>query len=143
MGESDIGIDRQLVGAWSGREGNQGKIERMVVLPFSDHGYLIHYPADDKGIYYRGYLIEMSGSKLIQLQALGTHQGLPEKIETPYTLASWSLVGDKFSIRMIDKDAIDTGIKDSATLRKAFVRHKADKGLFGDAFEFQRLKDEE
>ena len=134
--KADLKIDRNLVGAWV-EKGESGKAdERMVVLPFSETEYLIHYPTDGNGFYFRGYPIELGGKPYIQLQLLGNRDGLVKDLETPYTLASCSRVGDALTIRLINKNVIDPKFEDSAALREAFLAHQDDENLFEVAKKF-------
>ncbi len=137
----DLQIDRGLVGAWV-EKGEAGKaVDRMVVLPFSETEYLIHYPTEGNGFYFRGYPIDLGGKHYIQLQVLGTRDGLVKDLETPYTLASCSRDGETLTIRLINKTVIDPKFKDSPALREAFLAHQDDANLFEAPKEFVRADD--
>ncbi len=136
-------IDRNLVGAWV-EKGETGKTaERMVVLPFSDTEYLIHYPTDGNGFYFRGYPIELGGKTYFQLQVLGTRDGLVKDLETPYTLASCSRAADTLTIRLINKKVIDPKLTTRVALREAFLAHQNDKNLFEAPKEFVLVEEKQ
>jgi hypothetical protein len=135
---ASVKIDKELTGAWDEKVEEGKTPQRIVVLPFSETEYLSHYPADEGGIYYRGYLIELGGERYVQLKALGTHKGLSKDLHAPYTLASFSREGDSLPLRMMDQKVIDPNIKDSALLREAFLKHKDHKNLFDDVGVFVR-----
>lgn len=140
--EATVKIDLGLLGAWEEKVGEGEKSHRMVVLPFSEKEYLIHYPAAEDGIYYRAYLIEMGGKQYVQLQALGTHAGLPEKLKTPYTLARCSQLDGSLELQMIKNKVIDANIDSSTLLRESFQTHKEEE-LFDEPSTFLRVEDRE
>lgn len=141
VAKADVKIDRGMVGAWMEKVDSGKPANRIVVLPFSENEYLIHYPTEGNGIYYRGYPIELGGKRYIQLQALGTRDGLSKDLHTPYMLARCSRTGDTLTIQMIDKSVIDPKLKNGAALREAFLAHQDDENLFEAPNAFVRVAD--
>ena len=82
--EHNIAVDSAVLGLWEaipdkGEEPKQN--ERMMILKYSGTEYLIHYPVGKDGVYFRGYPIKIGGVSCVQLQAIGTDDGPPEKDE--------------------------------------------------------------
>ena len=82
--EHNIALDSAVLGLWAvipdnGEEPKPN--DRMMILKYSGTEYLIHYPVGKDGVYFRGYPIKIGGVSCVQLQAIGTDDGPPEKDE--------------------------------------------------------------
>ena len=143
--EHTISIDSSVLGRWEliPDEGEKpDPDERMMILKFSDTEYLIHYPIGKDGLYFRAYPIKIGNVSCVQLQAIGTEDGPPEKdVKELYHVASYVLANGRLEVRMLNTDLVDDNIKNSEALSEAFLKHQDDKGLFSDPGMFRRVKD--
>jgi hypothetical protein len=60
--EHSIPVDSSVLGLWEPipeKGGESAEDERMMILKYSDTEYLIHYPVEENGLYFRGYAIHV------------------------------------------------------------------------------------
>ena len=132
--EHSIAVDSSVLGLWElipeeGKETKQD--ERMMILKYSETEYLIHYPAGEGGLYYRAYPIKIKDVSCVQLQVIGSEDGLPEKDETElFHVASYRLVDGRLEIKTLNTDLVKDDLKTTNALREAFIKHKDNKDLF-------------
>ncbi|MCU0857125.1 MAG: hypothetical protein MUC65_01810 [Pontiellaceae bacterium] len=140
--EHSIVIDSAVLGLWEpkpdeGKEPKEG--ERMMILKYSDTEYLIHYPAGEDGIYYRGYPIKIGGISCVQLQIIGTKDGPPRKDEADlFYVVSYQLTDSGLEIKTLNTNVVDDDLKSTEELHAAFLKHKENKDLFNDPEVFRR-----
>ena len=99
--EHNIAVDSAVLGLWEaipdkGEEPKQN--ERMMILKYSGTEYLIHYPVGKDGAYFRGYPIKIGGVSGVQLQAIGTDDGLRRKMRRIFFMLSridWRVLNSK------------------------------------------------
>ena len=104
--EHNIAVDPAVLGLWEaipdeGKEPDQD--ERMMILKYSNTEYMIHYPVKDDGIYFRAYPVKIGDVSCVQLQAIGTGDGPPEKDEKSlFHVASYRLTGAELEIKILN-----------------------------------------
>ncbi len=115
----------------------------MIILKFSDTEYLIHYPpGGNDETYYRGYPIKIGGISCVQLQVIGTEDGMPKKdVKALFAVMSYELKKDILEIRTLNNDLVDDDLKTTEALVHSFLNHKDNKELFTNPVRFRKLKD--
>ena len=134
--------DPKLVGSWVEKVVPGEIPDRFVVLAFSENEYLIHYPADDEGLYYRAYPVRIGEADYVQLQLLGSPSGPAGRDggRADYLLAKYDLEDPTLSFQLINPDVIDRKIKTSAGLREALTGNIGHKELFSEATVYIRAR---
>ena len=141
--EHVIPVDSSVLGLWEPQpdEGEEsGTNERMIILKFSDTEYLIHYPpGGNDEAYYRGYLIKIGGISCVQLQIIGTEEGMPKKdAKALFAVVSYELKSGILEIRTLNPDLVDDELKTTDALAQSFLNHKENKDLFINPVRFRR-----
>jgi hypothetical protein len=144
--EQNILVDSSVLGLWepqSEKREKTGAAERMMILEFSDTEYLIHYPpGGNDEAYYRGYPIQIGGISCVQLQIIGTEDGVPKKdIKDLFHVVTYGLKNGILEIRTLNTDLIGSNLKTMEALVKAFLIHKENKDLFNNPVRFKQIKD--
>ena len=140
--EARISVDPAVIGIWEpvGNEGeNAAKDESMMVLKYSDTEYLIHYPVQKDGRYYRGYAITLGGVACVQLKMIGTDTGPPKDNETAlFHVFSYRLTDGQLVIKTINTDLVDDDLKGTEALKRSFLKHKDNTDLFINPVKFKK-----
>jgi hypothetical protein len=142
--EHRIAIEPAVLGLWEATGPDDTAPEardRIMILKFSDTEYMIHYIATADARYYRGYPIEIGGVACVQLQVIGTPEGMPDKGTKPFIPVSYSLIDGQLEVRLPNTDLLDEDLKGSAALHQAFLAHKDDPHLFRDPVRFSRVEE--
>lgn len=135
--QAKIPVDAKLLGRWEQADAKGAK--RMMVLQHSANEYLVHYPQDEDGMYFRAYAVELEGRNFIQIQLIGSSDQAATGDERKYHLCEIKREGDTLSLRTLDADLLGKELSTTADLRKAFAAHKDDPGLFSGTTTFKRL----
>lgn len=143
VGENSIPIDSALLGVWEEVADDPDAMvespERMLILPFSGTEYLVHYPVNDKGGYYRAYRFNLGGVDGVQLQFIGDPKG-PVDDEDKFLVASYSIDADgNLVIKLLNDKLVEDELSGSEAIREAFLEHKDAKDLFTDPGTFKRV----
>ena len=144
--EHAIPVDLWVLGVWepqTDKEEAWGADERMMILKYSDTEYLIHYPpGGNDETYYRGYLINIGGISCVQLQVIGTEDGMPKRgVKDLFHVVSYELKKGILEIRTLNTDLVDDNLKTTEALVKAFLSHKDNKDLFTNSVRFKQIKE--
>jgi len=137
-----IPVDSSVLGLWEivpddGKE----KKERMMILKFSATEYIIHYPVGEDAMYFRAYPIKLGGVSCVQLQAIGTNEGPPDKEQKNlYHVATYRLENEELEIRLLNEELVDDELKTSETLAHSFLKQRRNKKLFVNPGKFRRVK---
>ena len=133
-------IDKSLVGLWvRGQSTNQ--VERLLILPFDMHSYMIAFPAHKSdGLFAKATPCLCSGKTLVQLQWIGTAGGRLPDDDRIYQIVSYALAGDALSIRLVNTAVIDKGITSSAELARAIAENIGRADLFDEPLVFKRAE---
>ena len=117
------------------------KKERMMILKFSATEYIIHYPVGEDAMYFRAYPIKLGGVSCVQLQAIGTNEGPPDKEQKNlYHVATYRLENEELEIRLLNEELVDDELKTSETLAHSFLKQRRNKKLFVNPGKFRRVK---
>lgn len=142
--EHAIPIDPSVLGLWEGisRDNRPDPEERMLILKYTDTEYLILYPTRKDGQYFRGYPIMVGGVSCVQIQLIGSADGsdITEE-ERGYQVISYKLSNGILDIRTLNTNLVDKNLKDSASLRQAFLKHKDNKELFSNPGKFIKVNE--
>ena len=141
-GEQSLPVDPAVLGVWEpfpGEGEERVEDERMVILAYTDTDYLIHYPAKNDEMYYRGYPIEVGGVSCVQVQVIGTDKGPLERDQRKrFHVVSYDLSDGVLEVRTLNTDLVKEGLKTPESLREAFLRHKEDEDLFVHPARFRK-----
>jgi hypothetical protein len=143
--EHSISVDSVVLGLWElvpekGKDPDQN--QRMMILKYSGTEYLIHYPTGKDGMYFRGYPIKIGNVPCVQLEFIGTEDGpLDKDNKELFHVVSYALANGELKIKTLNTDLVDDELKDSGALRKSFLKHKGNKGLFTNPGKFRRIED--
>lgn len=134
-------VDDALLGLWHAvpaEGGEQAAPQVALVQKFTDKAYLIQYPVQTKdSLYFRGYCVEIAGKPYLQIQLIGTEKGPVKEADRKYDLVRYAIAGDEMEMRLLNTKVVPkTGGAD--TMMKAFLKNKANPGLFGEVFRFKR-----
>jgi len=117
------------------------KKERMMILKFSATEYIIHYPVGEDAMYFRAYPIKLGGVSCVQLQAIGTNEGPPDKEQKNlYHVATYRLENEELEIRLLNEELVDDELKTYETLAHSFLKQRRNKKLFVNPGKFRRVK---
>jgi len=145
--EDVLPIDANLVAVWEEvppEVDDPGERGRLTAIRFSDTEYLIHYPSNEDGGYFRGYLVRLGEKTYIQIEAIAGSAGpLPPRNKRRFHLASYSVKNDQLQLRMVDPDQLPEQPKDSEALRKGFMDAEDHPDLFDEPGTFRRLGEAE
>ena len=144
--EHVIPVDSSVLGLWIPQPDKAGESiadERMIILKFSDTEYLIHYPpGGNDEAYYRGYLINIGGISCVQLQIIGTKDGMPKReTKALYAVMSYELKKGILEIKTLNADLVNDDLKTTEALVQTFLKHKDNKDLFTNPVKFRQFKD--
>jgi len=145
--EHTIPIDASVLGLWKPqpeRGEESGTDERMIILKFSDTEYLIHYPpGGNDEAYYRGYPIKIGDISCVQLQVIGTEDGMPKKdVKSLFDVVSYELKNGILEIKILNTDLVGDDLKTTEALVRSFLKHKDNKDLFTHPVRFRQPKDQ-
>jgi hypothetical protein len=137
-----IDIDRAIVGLWQ-RPAKDGKIEHLLVVPLDKQEYLVSYPSNsDEAMFARACLGRVKDITLVQLKWFATAQAALPDDNKVYQFASYSVSGDKLTVRMLNSDVISKDVASTDALIKAIAANKAATNLFRESMVFTRIKPE-
>jgi hypothetical protein len=143
--EHSIPVDSSVLGLWEPvpeKGGESFKDERMMILKYSDTEYLIHYPVEEDGLYFRGYAIKIRDISCVQLQVIGNEDGpLKRDKKDIFHVASYLVENGELHVKMLNTELVSDELTESEALKKAFLKHKDDKNLFANPGRFRRVKD--
>lgn len=139
--EAKLPVDGRLLGRWEEvTESDKLAANRLLVIQHSDHEYLVQYPVGDKAMFFRAYAIDIADQRHIQIQLIGTAEGVVKPEDRKYHLLKMALNQDELEIRTIKPEVLGKDLRDTESLRAAFAAHKNDAELFGEPMRFRRLK---
>ena len=142
--ENKIKIDPNALGLWTyapnPNESPGARPQMMNLLQFSDTEYLIHYPTGEDGMYFRGYPIQVGDISCVQLKVIGTDEGpLEAKVKDRYQVIAYELADETMTVRTLNGDLFDEGLKTTGDLKKAFLGQKDREDLFDNPGKFKRV----
>ncbi|MBU0714054.1 MAG: hypothetical protein KJ964_01690 [Verrucomicrobia bacterium] len=136
----ELGIDSAVVGLWQ-RSKEDGQKERLLVLPLNKQEYMVSFPAGSKdAMFARACLCQAADMTLVQLEWIGTAPGrLPENNRV-FQFATYSVVGDTITVRMLNADVVNKDVKSTAELAKAIADNKDKPDVLKDKMVFTKVK---
>ncbi len=138
--KQNIKIDNAVLGAWQATDAAAGIADKLVVLEYTDTEYLVCYQGDKINMYFRGYPVKVEGISCVQLQLIGTADGVVKKEERKFNVLSYTASKDAIEIRLLNNEIIDAELATTEELQAAFAKNKDNAKLFGDAVKFTRVK---
>ena len=141
--EHTIAIDPSVIGLWEEvHEGDKppDPDDRMLILKYSDTEYLVNYPTRKDERYYRAYPIKVDGLTCVQIQLIGTADGDIDKGDRKYQVVTYSMSNGELEIKTLNTDLVDKDLRDTASIRQAFLKNKDNKDLFRNPGKFRRVK---
>ena len=136
----DMNIDKSLLGLWQ-TKGDDGTPVHLLVLPLDDKEYLVSYSSTAKdGIFARACLCQTDGKTLVQLKWFGNAEGKPadDGDHRVYQFMSYSLSGDKLSVRSLNTDVVSGDTASAKALAKAIADNRNNPKLFKGAVVFTK-----
>jgi hypothetical protein len=142
--EHTVSIDQSVLGLWeevTKGDKTPNPDERMLILKYSDTEYLVHYPTGKDGLFFRGYPINVDGVSCVQVQLIGNDDGDIAKGDRKFQVISYTLSDGILEVRTLNTDLVGKDLRDSASLRQAFLKYKGNKDLFNNPGKFRRVKE--
>lgn len=136
-------LDPALFGVWQQVNGPEKADEperRMVILPLSEHEYLVHYHT----LYFRAWPIKIGAVECIQVELLGSEKDGPLKRDNQKRFDLWSVQTDDSGItgKILNAELVDAELKKGAGLKKGILKHAGNPELFTRPFRFHRIATE-
>jgi len=140
--EHNIAIDPSVIGLWDEvPEGDKppDPKDRMLILKYSETEYLVHYPTGKDQTYYRAYPIKVDGVSCVQVQTIGDSEG-DIKEERKYHIVQYTVSNGELEIKTLNTDLVDRDLRDTDSIKQAFLKNKDNKNLFTNPGKFRRVK---
>ena len=135
-----IEIDSAALGVWQRSTGN-GQTEQLLVLPLDNHEYLVSYPSDTKhAMFARACLCRAGDKTLVQLKWFGTAEASLPDDNRLYQFASYSIAGDRITIRMLNSDVVKTDAASTEDLARSIAANRDKPNLFKEEMVFTKVK---
>jgi hypothetical protein len=104
---------------------------------------LVSYSSNAKnredGLFARACLCQAGGKTLVQLKWLGNAQGNAPDDNRVYQFASYSVSGDKLTVRLLNTDVVNKDVASTEELAKAIAANKDKTNLFGEVTVFTKV----
>ena len=134
-----IEIDRSVLGLWE-RSKDDGQTEQLVVLELDKHEYLVSYPSDSiDAMFARACRCRIGDQILIQLKWLGTAQAKHPEDNRLFQYATYSIAGDKLTVRLLNSELVNKDIAATEELAKAITANHDKSNLFKDGMIFTKV----
>ena len=139
--EHGITVDPSILGLWQIIPAeNESDDTYIRIFRFSDTEYSLQYHEHGGDFYFRAYAINIGGVSAVQLELIGTDDGPVDADEDDrYHVVSYQLENQLLKISSLNSELVDDELPDSKSLRKAFIQHKDNPGLFNDPGVFKRI----
>ncbi len=132
-------IDKSVLGLWQ-RSTEDGKTEQLLVLPLDKKEYLVSYPSDAKdGMFARACLCRTDNKTLVQLKWFGTAEGKLPDDNRVYQFLSYSISGDKLTVRLLNSDVVNKDVVSTKELAKSIAANRDNPNLFKDGMVFTKV----
>ena len=132
---AELPVKMDVVGVWE-KIPDEGKAsdpdDKLVILPFSGHEYIVVSSPAENGLYFRAYPVQVGDSVYIQLEWLGAEKN-------PYHLCRYTVKDGILTIELLDEGAVSPEIASSADLRKALQENLDNPELFTEAVSYRKL----
>jgi hypothetical protein len=132
-------IDKSVLGLWQ-RTTEDGKTEQLLVLRLEQKEYLVSYPLDTKeGMYARACVCRADDKTFVQLKWFGTAAGKTPDDNRVYQFATYSVTGDKLTVRMLNSDVVNKDVSSTKELVKSIAANRDKPDLFKEGMVFTKL----
>lgn len=136
----EIEIDSSVLGLWQ-RSKEDGQTEQLLVLPLDKQEYLVSYPSGSTGaMFARACLCRVAGKTLVQLRWFGTAKADVPDDNRVFQFATYSVTGDKITIRMLNSEVVKKEASSSGELTKDIAANADNPNLFAEAMVFTKVK---
>lgn len=136
----EIPVDRALIGAWS-REAEDGRTERLLVLPLGPAEYLVSFPAEAANAMYARACHGQAGAwKLVQLTWFGTARGEVPEDSRVYQYAVYTVKGDTLTIGLLNADVVTRDVTTAEALVQALDANREKRELFREPMVFKKVQ---
>lgn len=136
---SEIPVDREVLGTWERSDSKRD--ERVQVIRFTDHEYLLNYYVDDDALYMRAWLIEFDGQEYAQVEFIGTNDEVIKEDDRKFDVIRYKLSGEsaqKMSVWRLNTDVISDDIATSRHLKESITQNVENEALFSKYGEFEK-----
>lgn len=134
----EISVDRALVGAWS-RTADDGRQERLLILPLGPAEYLVSFPAEAKNAMFARACHSRAGDwKLVQLAWFGTARGQVPDDSRIYQYAVYTVTGDTLKIGLLNADVVKRDVTTAEALIRSLEANRDNPALFREAMTFKK-----
>jgi hypothetical protein len=137
-----IAIDRAPVGLWQ-RTAKNNQTEHLLVVPLDKQEYLVSFPSrSEDAMFARACLAKVADMTLVQLKWFATGQARLPDDDRVYQYASYSVKGNKLTVRLLNSDIIKKDVTSTAELVKAIIANKDATNLFRESMVFTKVLQE-
>lgn len=134
-------IDKRVLGLWE-RRMDDGRLERLLVLPLGQKEYLVSFPSNSEdAMFARGCLCEVAGRMIVQLEWFGTAKGKLPKEDRVFQFATYSFDAESMKVSMLNSDIVGKDVKTSEDMKASIENAKDNPALFKDERNFVKVKD--
>lgn len=135
-----VDINPALLGIWQ-RTQEDGKVEKLLILPLSEREYLVSWPASvEDALFARACLTSAGDTPLAQLRWFGSAKGELMEDDRVYQFATYAVDDQKLTIRMLNADLVGRDAPSTEALIAAIARHKAAPDLFLESMVFHKVQ---
>ena len=135
-----VDINPALLGLWQRSEEN-GKVEKLLILPLAEREYLVSWPAvDEDAMYARTCLTKTGDIPLAQLKWFGTAKGALADDNRVYQFANYAVEGETLTIRMLNADLVGREVASSEALEAAILQNEGAANLFRESMVFRKVQ---
>lgn len=134
----DTPIDKALVGSWS-LTGDDGRTQKLLVLPLGVNEYLVSYPAGEKdAMFARACLCRADARTLVQLTWFGTARGTTPDDDRVVQYAAYSVKGETLAVNLLNADTVKRDAATPEALARAIAANRDNPELFRETLIFKR-----
>ena len=140
----ELPIDKALVGVWK-ESSQQERVERILVLPFSENEYLVVWSTGaENSLYARACLCKETDFVLVQFTLFGSDEGPVIKEEDEdahlHQYYAYSVKDDKLTLSRLNTDVVDRDVATPAALLAAIQANRTHPKLFDEETVYTRVK---
>ena len=133
----NIKIDNNIIGLWQ-RKNNQGKTEKLLVLPISEYEYFVAYPLGSNSMFAKACFCSIDNKKIIQIKWFGTAKCVLPKDDRAYQYSEIILKNNKLAIKMLNTDIVNKEVSSSTELSNAIKENINNPNLFHNQMNFEK-----
>lgn len=128
--EQAVEIDTSLLGIWKyAPKDNDEEEVTMLIYEGNDREYTIAYIEDKDAMVFRGYLVDVEGVKILNMQWLNR----PKNDEPEYIFYRYTIKDSKLYAQPMNTDVIDTEIESQEDFIRLVIENIKNPLLFNAA----------